>query len=104
MGDAGVVHEDVQACVPREDARKGGVYRSGLADIATLAVRAVAGGAKFGHGGVERGLLEVEDFDGGSMRDEALGDGEADAGRASGNDGGFVGEVEGGGVHVAWCS
>ena len=104
MGDAGVVHEDVQACVPREDTCKGGVHRSGLADIATLAVGAVAGGAKFGHGGIERGLLEVEDFDLSSMRGEALGDGESDAGCASGNDGGFVGEVEGGGVHGAWFS
>ena len=84
--------------------RKGGVNRSGLADIAILAVRSMAGGAKFGYGNIECGLLEVEDFDDGSMHGEAFGDGKADARRASGDDGGFVREVEGGGVHGTWFS
>jgi hypothetical protein len=67
-------------------------------------MRAVAGGAEFGHGGAKRDWLEVEDLDGGTTGGEALRNGESDAGRATGDDGSFVDEAEGGGAHVAWFS
>ena len=100
--DAGVVHEDVKALVTRDDAGEGNIHARGIAHIANLAMRAVAGTAEFSHGGVERGLLQVEDLDGGSVLSEAFRNGKPDPGGSSGDDGGFRGEVERGGVHAVF--
>ena len=76
--------------------REGDINGGGIADVAEGAVGAVAGGAEFVHGEVERGGVKVEDFDGCPVRGEAPGDGEPDAGSAAGDDGGLGGEIEGG--------
>ena len=97
--DAGVVHEDVHAAPPREDAGERRVDGGRVAHVAALALRVVSGAVELGHGGGERRLLQVDDLDDGMVGGEPAGDGETDPGGAPGDDGGLSGEIEGATCH-----
>ena len=73
-----------------------------LRDIACEGERFAAGGFDFGGGGLREFGAAAGGDDVGAGFGQAFGDGEADAGGAADDDGGFVGEIERGVGHFSF--
>ncbi len=85
-GDAGVVHELVDAAELRRHLGDAGRDLRGIAHVGVHGQHGV-GAVERGHAALQRLVVDVQQGDVVAAREEPLADGQADAARASGDDG-----------------
>jgi hypothetical protein len=93
MGDAGIVHENVQAFLARELVEDFLGARL-VGNVACIGLRIAAGCGNFVGGGITRFFIKVQNADGRALLKEALRDGAADSAASASNDGDFAIEAE----------
>ena len=87
MGDPGVVHQNMDPAAAGVDAGHYLIDGLGIGDVAQLSIGGAAGGADLIHGAIHFVQLAVQNVNGRAFPGKQLGDGQPDAGGASGDDG-----------------